>query len=149
MEYNKIYARADSTGKVIHIFSEVFEKPLATDVLIDGTNVDRHGAQKYPVVDENGFYNYEIKNGVLVNRDKTADKLIAENKLKIEELKIQLAATDYKAIKYAEGFISEEEYAPIKAERQAMRDKINELEAWLKTNESTIEQAITVIDENK
>lgn len=128
MEYNKIYARTDSTGKVIYIFSEVFETPRDTDILIDGTNTARHGAQKYAVMDDDGFYNYEIKNGVLVNRDKTADKIIAENKLKIEELKAQLAETDYKAIKYAEGFISEEEYAPIKAERQAMRDRINELE---------------------
>lgn len=46
-------------------------------------------------------------------------------------LKQQLADTDYKAIKYAEGWYTEEEYAPIKAERQAIRDKINELEAEL------------------
>jgi hypothetical protein len=46
----------------------------------------------------------------------------------IADLKAQLAATDYKAIKYAEGWITKEEYAPIRAERQAIRDKINELE---------------------
>lgn len=46
----------------------------------------------------------------------------------IAELKQQLFSSDYKAIKYAEGWISEEEYAPIKAERQKIRDKINELE---------------------
>ena len=49
----------------------------------------------------------------------------------IEELKTKLQDTDYQAIKYAEGQISEEEYAPIKAERQAWRNKINELEAEL------------------
>jgi hypothetical protein len=48
---------------------------------------------------------------------------------RIEELKQQLFASDYKALKYAEGWISAEEYAPIKAERQALRDEINELEA--------------------
>lgn len=47
----------------------------------------------------------------------------------IAELKSQLSATDYKAIKYAEGWISADEYAPIKAERQAIRDRINALEA--------------------
>lgn len=47
----------------------------------------------------------------------------------IAELKAQLEATDYKAIKYAEGWLTEEEYAPIKAHRQAVRDRINELEA--------------------
>ena len=51
--------------------------------------------------------------------------------LKIDVLKHQLSETDYKAIKYAEGLLTEEEYAPIKAERQAMRDEINRLEAEL------------------
>lgn len=51
--------------------------------------------------------------------------------LKIDVHKMKLAETDYKAIKYAEGLLTEEEYAPIKAERQQMRDKINELEALL------------------
>jgi hypothetical protein len=46
----------------------------------------------------------------------------------INELKSQLAKTDYQAIKYAEGWISEEDYAPIKAQRQSLRDQINELE---------------------
>lgn len=49
----------------------------------------------------------------------------------IVELKQQLEATDYKAIKYAEGWLSEEEYAPIKAARQAIRDEINALESQL------------------
>lgn len=39
-----------------------------------------------------------------------------------------LSLSDYKAIKYAEGLISEVDYTPIKAERQALRDRINELE---------------------
>ena len=46
----------------------------------------------------------------------------------IDLLKKQLDDTDYKAIKYAEGLISEEEYAPIKAERQKIREEINKLE---------------------
>lgn len=50
------------------------------------------------------------------------------NKIRITELKRKLIETDYKAIKYAEGQISEEDYAPIKAERQSWRDEINELE---------------------
>lgn len=45
----------------------------------------------------------------------------------IEELKANLLATDYQAIKFAEGVISVDEYAPIKEQRQAWRDKINEL----------------------
>lgn len=48
---------------------------------------------------------------------------------RIEMLKMELASTDYKAIKYAEGWMTDEEYAPIKAERQAIRDEINALES--------------------
>lgn len=51
-----------------------------------------------------------------------------QNKFEIKELKQKLADTDYNAIKYAEGWIDSEEYAPIKAQRQAWRDRINELE---------------------
>lgn len=47
------------------------------------------------------------------------------------ELKWNLSSTDYKAIKYAEGVISEEEYAPIKEQRQAWRARINEIESLL------------------
>ena len=43
----------------------------------------------------------------------------------------QLSATDYQAIKHSEGLISEEDYAPIKAQRQALRDRVNELEKLL------------------
>lgn len=49
----------------------------------------------------------------------------------IEILKQKLKDTDYKAIKYAEGQLTEEEYASTKAERQRWRDRINELEAQI------------------
>lgn len=47
---------------------------------------------------------------------------------RIDELKKLLAESDYKAIKYAEGWLTAEDYADIKAQRQAWRDEINELE---------------------
>lgn len=47
----------------------------------------------------------------------------------INKLKGMLTATDYQAIKYAEGAMTAEEYAPIKTIRQSYRDKINELES--------------------
>ena len=46
----------------------------------------------------------------------------------ITELKAKLAATDYQAIKYAEGILTEEEYLPMKEQRQEWRARINELE---------------------
>lgn len=50
-----------------------------------------------------------------------------EKHLKLNRLKTELAATDYQALKYMEGWLTEEEYAPIKAKRQALRDEINSL----------------------
>ena len=58
------------------------------------------------------------------------DKINAEKR--ITELKRLLNETDYLAIKYAEGWISEQDYAPTKALRQSYRDEINELEEALK-----------------
>lgn len=49
-------------------------------------------------------------------------------KIKIAKLKQNLFDTDYKAIKYAEGYLTDEEYEPIKEQRQAWRDEINTLE---------------------
>ena len=50
------------------------------------------------------------------------------DKLRIAELKQCLFSTDYKAIKYAEGLLTDEEYTETKAQRQAWRDEINKLE---------------------
>ena len=46
----------------------------------------------------------------------------------IERLKDALHDTDYKAIKHSEGWLSEEDYAETKAERQAIRNEINTIE---------------------
>lgn len=59
------------------------------------------------------------------------DLLKDQYRLEITQLKKQLSDTDYKAIKYAEGQISEEEYASVKAERQGYRDRINYLEGLM------------------
>ena len=59
------------------------------------------------------------------------DKLKDQYRLEITQLKKQLSDTDYKAIKYAEGQISEDEYSEIKSERQGYRDRINYLESQL------------------
>lgn len=49
------------------------------------------------------------------------------NKQRINELKKLLQESDYKAIKYAEGLISDTDYQPIKELRQSYREEINEL----------------------
>lgn len=80
-------------------------------------------------------------NEELVNRVKPQSEIDAEAEAarwaeinaEIYALKSQLAETDYKAIKYAEGWITAEEYAETKAQRQAWRDRINELEHLLQS----------------
>ena len=73
IEYNKIYAHADESGTVTDIYSEAFKTPTENDICVNATNTDRHGAQRYQVYDENGIANYTIVNGVLVERDKSAE----------------------------------------------------------------------------
>lgn len=68
----------------------------------------------------------KIKNGELVDN---ASKLKIQ--ARITELKTLLAATDYKALKFAEGAITKTEYAETKVLRQSYRDEINKLEAEL------------------
>lgn len=51
-----------------------------------------------------------------------------DSEQEIWELKRLLAESDYKAIKYAEGWLSDEDYAAVKAQRQAWRARINALE---------------------
>lgn len=48
--------------------------------------------------------------------------------MRIAELKMFLADTDYAVIKIAEGAATKEEYADLIAQRQAWREEINELE---------------------
>lgn len=73
---------------------------------------------------------YELATkSVVIDEPFNAEK--ANIEAEINTLKHELAKTDYQAIKYAEGWLSEEEYAPIKAHRQSLRDRINELEGAL------------------
>ena len=51
--------------------------------------------------------------------------------MRIMLLKSRLQETDYKAIKYSEGWLTDEEYAETKAERQHIREEINRLEQEL------------------
>lgn len=50
----------------------------------------------------------------------------------IFELKEELNRTDYKAIKYAEGVMTDEDYQPVGIQRQTWRHRINELEEMIK-----------------
>lgn len=59
------------------------------------------------------------------------DNRVMEIQSEIAGLKQLLTSTDYKALKHADGALSDEEYATTKAQRQELRNKINELETEL------------------
>ena len=60
---------------------------------------------------------------------KTQEMIDRENAIQeITQLKKQLSDTDYKAIKYAEGQLTEEEYAPTRSQRASWRARINKLQ---------------------
>ena len=56
------------------------------------------------------------------------EEKIIEIKMKIEFLRNQLRLTDYQAIKYAEGELTEQEFLPMKENRKIWRVEINSLE---------------------
>lgn len=86
------------------------------------------------------YINLIIENDILIDIEVDEEYKNKINNLEqynkeIQELKQKLSDTDYKAIKYAEGQMSEDEYQPIKEERQAWRNRINELEELMVESE--------------
>ena len=64
--------------------------------------------------------------------DKTESMILIEQyQAEIIELKKYLADTDYKAIKFAEGEITESDYQEVKSQRHDARVRINELESLI------------------
>lgn len=103
--------------------------------------LNEYSYQTFPIVEDMVEVNEEQLNKVgngykfdLIAKTIVVDTAYQENKIKqekldrISNLKSLLRNTDYQAIKYAEGQLSEAEYAPIKVQRQAWRDEINLLE---------------------
>lgn len=77
-----------------------------------------------------GKYRYKT-NAVQENPEYEEPEDISPVLEEIERLKSELSATDYKVLKYMEGWLSEAEYTPIKAQRQELRERINGLEKQL------------------
>ena len=110
------------TGKVISFGKDT--KPY-----IEITEQER----TQPLPDKYSYYAVIDDKFTIKRRNPTKEELEADNRQVVEreisELKRKLSDTDYKAIKYAEGFLTEEEYKETKAQRQMWRDRINELES--------------------
>ena len=112
------------TGKVISFGKD-------TQPYIEITEQER----RQPLPDRYSYYavvdgKFTIKRRTPTDEEVKADEAAAINK-EISELKKKLFDTDYKAIKYSEGWLTDEEYAGAKAQREEWRKRINELEASL------------------
>ena len=112
------------TGKVISFGKDT--KPY-----IEITEQER----KQPLPDKYSYYavvdgKFTIKRRTPTVEEVKADETTEINR-QIRELKKKLFDTDYKAIKYREGWLTDEEYAEVKAQREEWRKRINELEASL------------------
>ena len=101
---------------------------------------DKDYANKAKWCNENGCYIAEIEPLEDGTRQfqikqipqKTEDeKLIEQYQSEIVELKKYLSDTDYKAIKFAEGEITESDYREVKSQRHDARARINELESLI------------------
>ena len=84
-------------------------------------------------IDLNYLNAYQYLDGELVLDETKKQAMIDEQSKQAREeqiakLKNELADTDYEAIKYGEGWFTEEEYAPIKALRESLREQIRKLE---------------------
>ena len=112
------------TGKVISFGKDT--KPY-----IEITEQER----KQPLPDKYSYYAVENGKFTIKRRTPTVEEIKADETTEINrqirELKKKLFDTDYKAIKYSEGWLTDEEYAEAKAQREEWRKRINELEASL------------------
>ena len=78
---------------------------------------------------EDGTRQFQIKQIPQKTED---EKLVEQYQSEIIELKKYLSDTDYKAIKFAEGEITESDYQEVKSQRHGARVRINELESLIK-----------------
>ena len=113
------------TGKVISFGKD-------TQPFIEITEQER----KQPLPDRYSYYavvdgKFTIKRRTPTVEEVKADEATEINR-QIRELKQKLFDTDYKALKYSEGWLTDEEYAEAKAQREEWRSAINQLEERLK-----------------
>lgn len=112
------------TGKVISFGKDT--KPY-----IEITEQER----KQPLPDKYSYYAVIDGKFTIKRRTPTIEELhnddIQDINREINVLKKRLFDTDYKAIKYSEGWLTDKEYAEVKAQREEWRKRINKLEASL------------------
>lgn len=94
-------------------------------------NSSIHTTKSFPSEFESNKFIYNKENDEILNNPNYIENRY-EIEDKINQYKKMLSDTDYKALKYMEGYLTDEEYAETKIQRQEWRNKINELEEKLK-----------------
>lgn len=110
-----------------------------------GKIVDCQGERAVKYVTDNGLTFEKCDGGFKIVEKpvpkKTESMIIIEQyQSEIVELKKYLFDTDYKAIKFAEGEITETDYQEVKSQRHDTRVRINELESLIEELEKDKEQ---------
>lgn len=119
VNYNQETGKVISFGKDIQPYIEITEQE-----------------RKQPLPDKYSYYAVVDGKLTIKRRTPTVEEVKADEATEINrqirELKQKLFDTDYKAIKYSEGWLTDEEYAEAKAQREEWRSAINKLEERLK-----------------
>lgn len=131
-----VYIKTNSKNEIVEINSEIFIADFTGWKPIDAGFGDKyaHAQGNYlekSIVDDYGNYNYIYIDKKILDNPHPNAETIANLNQQITELKQQLANTDYQAIKYAEGELSAEDYAPMKIKRAGWRVEINQLQQQL------------------
>ena len=93
------------------------------EIIIDSKgNIKQAWFMKDGCLIHDSNYGYDFAIGVDYNDEQK------EKYAEIKALKSYLTSTDYRALKYADGCYTEEEYKPYKEARAKARERINELE---------------------
>lgn len=125
----KLYISPNENGKFGYN-SFIMSNPPDVDGCIEATQEMIDGLNNHTLCWQNGKLVEYTKSAEEIAEEE-AEKKRREVNAEILALKQKLSATDYQAIKFAEGELTADEYAPTKAERKAWREEINQLELLL------------------
>ncbi len=112
-----------------YVKNETLEHPIIRKELVRGEDgkvvLDENGEPTFTEVQDGTRTEYILR--YVPYSEKELTKMASGKR--IRELKANLTKTDYQAIKFAEGELTAEEYAPMKEQRKLWRAEINKLES--------------------
>lgn len=118
-------------GEITRQLDPLMSKKLGKEVYLmpaDSTNIPPlEEKEDFDIIWNGKEWEYKEQ-----EKEKELEPYIPTEKEKLEQelwqLKNELQQSDYKALKFAEGWLTEEEYFETKTERQVLRQKINEIQ---------------------